>query len=43
MQTVAETPTFTRQADKLFNNQERSELISHLAENPMAGDLFLWG
>ena len=38
MQTVAETPTFTRQADKLFSDQERSELISHLAENPMAGD-----
>ena len=38
MQTVAETPTFTRQADKLFNEEERKELIDHLAKNPMAGD-----
>jgi len=38
MQTVAETPTFTRQADKLFSEGERRELIDHLAENPLAGD-----
>ena len=38
MQTVAETPTFTRQADKLFNPDERRELIDYLAENPLAGD-----
>ena len=38
MQTVAETPTFTRQADKLFSEDERRELIDHLAENPLAGD-----
>ena len=38
MQTVAETPTFSRQADKLFNEDERRELIDYLAENPMAGD-----
>ena len=37
MQTVAETPTFTRQAEKLFSEQERRELIDHLGENPMAG------
>ena len=38
VQTVAETPTFTRQADKLFSELERRELIDHLAENPLAGD-----
>ena len=38
MQTVVETPTFTRQADKLFSETERRELIDHLAENPLAGD-----
>lgn len=39
MQTVAETPTFTRQADKLFSEDERRELIDLLSENPVAGDL----
>ena len=38
MQTVAETPTFTRQAAKLFNEDEKRELIDYLAENPLAGD-----
>ena len=38
MQTVAETPTFARQADKLFTEEERRDLIDHLAENPLAGD-----
>ena len=38
MQTVAETPTFTRQADKLFSEDERRELIGYLADNPLAGD-----
>lgn len=38
MQTVAETPTFTRQAEKLFNEDEKRELIDFLAENPLAGD-----
>ena len=37
MQTVAETPTFSRQADKLFNDDERRELIDYLAEHPLAG------
>ena len=39
MQTVAETPTFTRQADKLFSEDEKRELINFLAENPLVGDL----
>ncbi len=38
MQTVAETPTFTRQADKLFTEEERRALIDHLAEKPLSGD-----
>ena len=29
MQTVAETPTFSRQADKLFSEDEKHELINH--------------
>ena len=39
MRTVAETPTFSRQADRLFDEDERRELIDFLAENPLAGGL----
>ena len=39
MQTVAETPTFSRQAERLFSEEEKGELISFLAENPLAGDV----
>ncbi|MCY3817856.1 MAG: type II toxin-antitoxin system RelE/ParE family toxin [Gammaproteobacteria bacterium] len=39
MQTVAETPTFTRQASKLFTEDEKRELIDLLATNPIAGDV----
>lgn len=38
MQSVAETPIFTRQTEKLFSEDERRELIDFLAENPLAGD-----
>ena len=38
MHTVAETPTFSRQADKLFNDEERRALIDHLADHPADGD-----
>ena len=38
MQTVAETPTFTRQANKLFTEEERRALIDHVAEHPLAGE-----
>ena len=38
MQTVAETPIFTRQTEKLFSEDEKRELIDFLAENPLAGD-----
>ena len=39
MQTVAETPTFTRQAEKLFSEAEKQELIAFLAANPEEGDV----
>ena len=39
MQTVAETPTFTRQANKLFTKDEIRELIDLLATDPLAGDV----
>jgi mRNA-degrading endonuclease RelE of RelBE toxin-antitoxin system len=38
MQTVAETPIFSRQTDKLFSEEEKRELIDFLAENPQTGD-----
>ncbi|WP_210332566.1 addiction module toxin RelE [Methylosinus sp. H3A] len=39
MQTAAETPTFTRQAEELFDADEKAELISFLAENPFASSV----
>ena len=38
MQTVAETPTFSRQADKLFDDYKRRELIDLLAKSPLSGE-----
>ena len=38
MQTVAETPTFVRQTEKLFSEDETTELMDFLAANPLAGD-----
>lgn len=38
MHAVAETPTFTRQADSLFSEDEKHELIQYLASYPLAGD-----
>lgn len=38
MQSVAETPIFTRQTEKIFSEDEKRELIDFLAENPLAGD-----
>lgn len=37
MRTVVETPTFSRQADKLFSEDDKRELIDLLAASPMAG------
>jgi mRNA-degrading endonuclease RelE of RelBE toxin-antitoxin system len=39
MLTVAETPTFTKQADDLFEEEEKQALISFLSQNPLAGDV----
>ena len=38
MQTVAETPTFSRQASKIFSEDKKRELIALLARNPLMGD-----
>ena len=39
MQTVAEVPSFIRQAEKLLSDAERQDLIRFLAAHPKAGDL----
>lgn len=38
MQVVAETPIFTRQTEKLFDDEEKRELIDFLAKNPLSGE-----
>jgi hypothetical protein len=38
MQVVVETSIFTRQAEKLFSDDEKMEVISFLAANPYLGD-----
>ena len=37
--TVAETPQYIRQVEKLLSSDERSDLILYLAAHPRAGDL----
>ena len=39
MRTVIETPTFQKQADKLWSEIERLEFITWIAGNPQAGDV----
>lgn len=39
MHTVAETSIFSRRADALLSRQERTDLITTLASNPLAGDV----
>lgn len=39
MRTVIETPTFQKQADKLWAEAERLEFIDWIADNPTAGDV----
>jgi len=39
MQTVAETPLFIKQAEKLFSVSEKKAVIDFLATHPYAGDL----
>ena len=37
MQTIVETPIFTRRSNDIFDEDEKAELINHLADNPLAG------
>ena len=37
--TVIETPTFQKQAEKLWTQDERLAFIDWIAENPLAGDV----
>jgi hypothetical protein len=37
--TVAETPTFMRQAEGIWNDEERDAFVAFIAANPEAGDV----
>jgi hypothetical protein len=39
MRTVIETPTFQKQAEKLWTQDERVAFIDWIAANPLAGDV----
>jgi len=39
MRTVIETPTFQKQADRLWSEEERLEFVDWIAVNPLAGDV----
>lgn len=39
VRTVIETPTFQKQATKLWTEDERFEFIDWIAANPLAGDV----
>lgn len=39
MRTVIETPTFQKQADKLWTEDERLAFIDWIASNPLVGDV----
>jgi len=39
MRTIIETLTFKKQADTIWTEEERLELISYIAANPMVGTL----
>ncbi len=39
MRTVIETPTFQKQAEKLWTEDERLAFIDWIAENPLVGDV----
>lgn len=39
MRTVIETPTFQRQAEKIWTESERLVFIDWIAANPLAGDV----
>jgi hypothetical protein len=35
--TVVETPTFLRQSERIWTDEERAELVDHMARNPESG------
>ncbi|OQY42332.1 MAG: hypothetical protein B6242_16325 [Anaerolineaceae bacterium 4572_78] len=39
MNTVIETPTFQKQFEKIWSEDERLDFISWIAVNPLAGDV----
>lgn len=39
MRTVIQTPTFQKQAEKLWSEDERLAFIDRIAANPLAGDV----
>lgn len=39
MRTVVETPTFQKQAEKVWSEDERLSFIDWIAVNPLAGDV----
>ena len=39
MRTVIETPTFQKQAEKIWSEDERLAFIDWIARNPLAGDV----
>jgi mRNA-degrading endonuclease RelE of RelBE toxin-antitoxin system len=39
MKTVIETPTFQKQVDKIWSEDERLAFITWIADNPLAGDV----
>ncbi len=39
VRTVIETPTFQKQAEKLWDEEDRLAFINWIAENPLAGDV----
>ena len=39
MRTVIETPTFQKQADAIWSEDERLDFVTWIAQNPLAGDV----
>lgn len=39
MRSVIETPSFQKQADKLWSEDERLDFVAWIAGNPLAGDV----
>jgi mRNA-degrading endonuclease RelE of RelBE toxin-antitoxin system len=39
MRTVIETPTFQKQAEKIWTDSERMDFIAWIAANPLSGDV----